>query len=89
MDNDDGPGLTMQEIEREAADRAKIKAFDKALRDLANEDTRFISNRNIYNRWGDEHRLWWIARVTADAEAGKDTIGAQVVTRVVMNRLAG
>lgn len=89
MDNDDGPGLTMREIEREAADRAKIKAFDKALRDLANEDTRFTSNRNIYNRWDDEHRLWWIARVTADAEAGKDTIGAQVVTRVVMNRLAG
>lgn len=89
MDNDDGPGLTMQEIEQNKADEAKTLAFQRALRDLAGEDRRFVSNRNIYERWGREHRLWWIARVTADAEAGKDTIGAQVVTRVVMNRLAG
>ena len=89
MNNDNGPGLTMQEIEQYNADETKTVAFLKALRDMANEDRRFVSNRNVYERWSREHRLWWIARVTADAEAGKDTIGAQVVTRVVMNRLAG
>lgn len=87
--SDDGPGLTMQEIEQYNADETKTLAFLKALRDLAREDVKYLKNKNIYEKWGREHRLWWIARVTADAEAGKDTIGAQVVTRVVMNRLAG
>lgn len=89
LPNDDGPGLTHEEIEREIAEGAKTRAFGNALRDLAREDVKYLKNKNIYEKWGRNQRLNWIARVTADAEAGKDTIGAHIVTRVVMNRLTG
>lgn len=89
--NDDEPDGDLTESEHEAfkAGTAKIRAFEIALRDLAREDVKYLKNRNLYDRWSRDLRLWWIARVTADAEAGKDTIGAHVVTRVVMNRLKG
>lgn len=93
---DDGVGMTAKEIEdfrlaEEAvkADEAKIVAYGDAIYDLAREDTKYLKNKNIYSRWNDNQRLRWIDRITADAEAGKDTIGAHVVTRVVMNRLKG
>lgn len=89
MENDDGPGLTGVELEKHISDINKDRAFLGALRDLAREDVKYLKNKNIYDKWDHDHRLWWIARVTADAEAGKDTIGAHVVTRVVVNRLAG
>lgn len=89
LPNDDGPGLTHEEIENEMADESKTRAFGNALRDLAREDVKYLKNKNIYDKWGRNQRLRWIERVTADAEAGKNTIGADVVTRVVMNRLAG
>lgn len=81
--------LTPAELEAYNSDTRKTAAFYWALRDLKNESVSFLKNFNVYCKWNRDTRLWWIARIEADAQAGKETVGASVVTRVVINRLKG
>lgn len=68
-------------------DRETVNRYAIALRQLANEQVRFIKNDNLFTTWDDATRLWWIMQIEKQAADGKDTIGAHVVTRVVMNRM--
>lgn len=70
-----------------AEDRATIARYKTALRELGSESAHFAKNRNIFEKWDDVTRLWWISKIEKQAADGKDTIGAHVVTRVVMNRI--
>lgn len=68
-------------------DRATIERYGRALRQMANEQVCFIKNDNLFRSWDDTTRLWWIAQIERQARDGKQTIGVQLVTRVVIDRM--
>lgn len=65
----------------------RLNLYGSALEELATEDWRYNSNYNCWQRWGKPWRLWWITQIEAQARAGKQTIGVDVVTRAVDIRL--
>lgn len=68
-------------------DALAVKVYGEALKQLASEDRRYISNFNMWQRWDGPMRAWWIGQIEAQAAAGKDTIGVRVVTRAAIIRL--
>lgn len=68
-------------------DRDTINRYYVALRDLAGESAHFSKNYKTFQRWDDATRIWWIMQIEKQAREGKDTIGAHVVTRVIMDRM--
>lgn len=63
------------------------RLYSSALEELVGEDLKYSSNYNMYNRWEPDMQLWWIKQVEAQAQAGKQTIGVDVVTRAAIIRL--
>lgn len=72
------------ELDEEAT---RLWMYETALKELAAEDRRYTSNYNMWFKWDDARRLWWIENAEAQARAGQDTIGAVVVARAVEVRL--
>lgn len=68
-------------------DRATINRYYMALRELADESVHFAKNYKTFQKWDDATRFWWIGQIERQAADGKNTIGAHVVTRVIMNRI--
>lgn len=68
-------------------DRATIARYYAALSELERESVHYTKNFNMFRTWDDSMRLWWIDQIERQAADGKDTIGAVVVTRVIMNRM--
>lgn len=66
---------------------AKIKLYSSALEELAGEHRKYHSNYNLWQRWEKPMRLWWIEQIEGQAQAGKQTIGVEVVSRAVEIRL--
>lgn len=68
-------------------DLALVERYYKALIQLAAENRIYRPNRVTFGRWDVGQRLKWIYAIEQQAADGLETIGAVVVTRVVMNRL--
>lgn len=74
-----------QSLEGEA--ETKLWMYGEALKELAQEHQKYTSNYNMWQRWDDERRLWWIEHAEYQAEQGMQTIGVEVVSRAVTIRL--
>lgn len=66
---------------------ARIWMYGEALKELSAEQRKFSPNYNLWFRWNTETRLWWIDQIEAQAQAGKQTLGVEVVARAVQIRL--
>lgn len=65
----------------------RLQIYGSALDELVSEDARYASNYNLWQRWGNAHRLWWVGQIEKQAQAGQRTIGVDVVTRAAIIRL--
>ena len=75
------------DVTPESADATTLRVYAAALTQLAQEDRRYISNFNIWCRWGVDQKLRWINNIERQAQAGAQTIGVAVVTRAAIIRL--
>ena len=75
------------DVTPEPEDAITLRVYATALSDLAREDRRYLSNLNIWLRWGVEQKLRWINNIERQAQAGAATIGVDVVTRAAIIRL--
>jgi Ser-tRNA(Ala) deacylase AlaX len=67
----------------------RLQIYGSALDELVSEDARYTSNYNLWQRWDNRLRLWWIRQIEKQAQAGQHTIGVDVVTRAAIIRLGG
>lgn len=65
----------------------KLNLYGSALDELAEEQRRYHSNYNLWQRWDKRLRLWWIGQIEQQARDNKQTIGVEVVSRAVAIRL--
>jgi hypothetical protein len=80
--SDDASEFTTEEIEKT---QRYMRALDSLVREFG---WKFEKNRNIYlDIWNTSLRLWWIGQIEKQAQAGANTIGVIVVSRVVQMRL--
>jgi hypothetical protein len=64
----------------------KTHYYDMALTLLALENKKWISNKNTYNHWDPETRLWWIKRVEEEAAKGLP-MATELVAKALMIRM--
>ncbi len=75
------------EDEMTPEDEARTTMYFNALADLVKHHPRFGSNFRRYIYWNTAERIWWINIIEAQARAGANTIGTEVVTKAVEVRL--
>lgn len=75
------------DAEPEPEDKLAIEVYGQALKQLATEDRRYLSNFNIWQRWDADQRIRWIGTIERQAQDGAKTIGVDVVTRAAIIRL--
>lgn len=74
-------------IDLEAEATTKLWMYGEALTELAREHPKYNSNANMWRRWDDAKRLWWISHAEYQAEQGMATIGVEIVARAVEIRM--
>jgi hypothetical protein len=80
-------GLDARAIEKMEADRAKLLYYSKALFHLVTHDQRWVSNYNLYMRWDDAKRLWWIDIMEKQAAEGKSVLATTLQSTALMIRM--
>lgn len=68
-------------------EKTKLWMYASALDELSGESIRFNANFNLWQLWDNAQRLWWIAQIEKQAQAGRQTIGIEVVARAVEIRM--
>jgi hypothetical protein len=68
---------------------ARARLYETALEELVRIDRAFVSNRNTFDRWQLDMKIWWINQIEKQAKAGLDTLGVKVVAKAIEIRLSG
>lgn len=75
----------IKKIEEQAQEmRDKISHYREALLYLNKQDRRWSSNWNLFSRWDDAKRLWWINIMEAQAAKGFPTATTLQATAIMI-----
>ncbi len=61
--------------------------YGTALYAMATEDSRYRSNYNLYLKYDEAKRLWWIKRIEAQAKLGQGDLADILVAKVIALKL--